>query len=160
MPAGSFPVEAGHILMFARAIGDEDPEYHAALRDVNAGAVAPPTFTMASAHHDPDYPLRPRPGSPWLGSGQGPGVASAGGGGLHAEQHFEYHRPLRPGDTLTARVLAGRNWEKSGRAGLLRFSETVTEFRDEQGELVVTSRTVGVVPEAPVAARNTDSEEH
>ncbi|MEV4531036.1 hypothetical protein, partial [Streptosporangium sp. NPDC049304] len=30
-------------------------------------------------------------------------VSSGGGGGLHAEQEFEYFRPLRIGETLTAR---------------------------------------------------------
>ncbi|WP_405720385.1 MaoC family dehydratase N-terminal domain-containing protein [Streptomyces sp. NBC_01537] len=134
MAATRFPVEAGHIMMFARAIGDEEDT-----------TVAPPTFTMASAHYDPDSPLRPLPGQEWLGSGRGPGVAVEGSGGLHAEQHFEYHRPLRAGDTLTVSTRPGRSWDKAGRAGLLRFSEQITEYRDEAGELVVTARTVGVV---------------
>lgn len=151
MAVGRFPVEAGHVLMFARAIGDLDGAYHAALQDPGSAAVVPPTFTMAGAHHDPDYPLRPGPGLPWPGSGRGPGIAVEGGGGLHAEQHFEYHRPLRVGDTLTVRTRPGRSWEKAGRAGLLRFSEEITDYLDERGDLVVTARTVGVVPEAPAA---------
>ncbi len=90
-----FPVEAGHILMFARAIGDENPTY------LGESALAPPTFTMASAHHDPDYLLRPKQGEEWFGSGAGAGVMPEGGGGLHAEQHFEYHRPVRAGRPCT-----------------------------------------------------------
>ena len=147
--ASRFPVEAGHVMMFARAIGDEDPEYHAALFRNGSGAVAPPTFTVVCAHYDPAYPLRPRPGEPWPGSGREPGVAMAGGGGLHAEQHFEYHRPLRVGDALTVTVRPGREWEKAGRSGLLCFTEQITEFRDERGELVVTARAVGVVQRSP-----------
>src|SRR5438067_4842678 len=118
-----FPVEAGHILLFARAIGDPNPIYadadYAAGTEVG-GVIAPPTFTMASAQFDDAYPLRPRMGEPWFGSGREPtgrkpavstdGGSSGGGTGLHAEQHFEYHRPLRPGDVLTHETRQGDRW--------------------------------------------------
>lgn len=145
MAVTKFPVEAGHLLVFARAIGDHDPAYHAALADPDARPVAPPTFTMAAAHHDDTYLLRPKPGEEWLGSGAGPGFAPEGSGGLHAEQHFEYHRPLRAGDMPTGSTRPGRTWEKTGRAGVLCFTEQITEYRDADGELVVTARSVGVV---------------
>ena len=154
MVASRFPVEAGHIVMFARAIGDANPVYD----EESAGStelgevIAPPTFTMASAQFDPDYALRPKVGQPWLGSGREPtGIpASDGGGGtgLHAEQHFTYHRPVRPGDVLTAASREGERWEKQGkRGGVLRFSETIVDYRDQEGRLVVTSRMVGVQTE-------------
>jgi hypothetical protein len=140
-----FPVEAGHILQFARAIGDVNPAYHGAMTGSLDGTVAPPTFVQASAHYDPDYPLRPRPGEPWFGSGRDDGFAPPGGGGLHAEQHFDYHQPLRAGMVLTVSKRDGDTWEKEGRrGGKLMFAETITEYRDEQGQLVVTARTVGV----------------
>ena len=71
-----------------------------------------------------DYPLRPRPGRPWFGSGRhDSGVAASSttdaGSSLHAEQHFEYHRPLRAGDVLHAISEPGRSWEKTGRSGRL-----------------------------------------
>jgi hypothetical protein len=161
-----FPVEAGHILMFARAVGDPNPVYsdaeYAAGTEVG-GIVAPPTFAQASAQFDPDYVLRPKIGEPWFGSGReatgikrepSPGGAAGGGGGmgrgLHAEQHFEYHRHLRPGDVLSATTRPGDRWEREGRSGTLRFSETITEYRDQDGELVITARGVGVVTERPV----------
>ena len=100
MAARCFPVEAGHVLTFARALGADDPA--SGLPAV--GDAAPPTFAIASAQFDPDYPLRPRPGAPWHGSGGDPGLVTEGAGGLHAEQHFTYHRPVRVGD-----VLAGAN---------------------------------------------------
>jgi hypothetical protein len=159
-----FPIEAGHILLFARSIGDANPIYADA--DYAAGTevgsiIAPPTFVQASAQFDPDYPLRPKIGQPWLGSGREPtgakrgsgggGGGGGGGTGLHAEQHFEYHRPLRPGDVLHAETVQGTSWEKQGRrAGKLVFNEMITEYRDEQGELVVTARTVGVRTEKVV----------
>jgi acyl-CoA thioesterase FadM len=72
---------------------------------------------------------------------------------LHAEQHYTYHRPLRVGDVLTATTRPGERWEKAGRrAGKLMFAETITEFRDEHGELVVTARGVGVRTERAVEA--------
>ena len=69
-------------------------------------------------------------------------------GGLHAEQHFTYHRHLKPGDVLSAETKPGESWEKeSKRAGVLKFNESITEYRDQDGELVVTARSVGVVTE-------------
>ena len=160
MAARNFPVEASHILMFARSIGDENVVYtdaEAAKQTEAGGIIAPPTFVQASAQFDPDYFLRPKVGQPWFGSGKNPtGIARApggggGGGGLHAEQHYEYHRPLRAGDVLTAQTFPGKTWEKEGkRSGKLVFSESVTEYRDQKGELVVTARGVGVRTERPV----------
>lgn len=161
MAVDKFPVEASHILMFARSVGDEnriysDEDY---ARGTEPGTIiAPPTFAQASAQFDPDYFLRPKVGKPWFGSGKEAtgvqkkeGSGGGGGGGLHAEQHFEYHRHLRPGDMLTATEKPGKMWEKQGkRSGKLIFSETITEYRDQNGELVITARGVGVQTERPV----------
>jgi hypothetical protein len=158
MAVDRFPVEASHILMFARAIGDPNPIYadadHAASTEVGT-VIAPPTFVQASAQFDPDYFLRPKPGQRWFGSGGQPtGIvrersegegSGAAAGGLHAEQHYVYHRHPRPGDVLTATTRPGRTWTKEGkRGGRLHFSESVTEYRDQHGELVVTATGVGV----------------
>lgn len=163
MTVERFPIEASHIMMFARALGDPNRVYYdadyAASTDVG-GIIAPPTFSQASAQFDPDYRLRPRIGEPWMGSGAEPtGIVSDGqgtarsGGGLHAEQHFEYHRHLRPGDVLTATTQPGATWEKaSSRAGTLVFSESITEYRDQHGELVITARGVGVKTERVVGS--------
>ncbi len=161
MAASRFPVQEGHILMFARSVGDENPVYsdEAYAKTTEAGGIiAPPTFVQSSAQFDPDYFLRPKAGKPWFGSGKNPtgvtrteGGGGGGGGGLHAEQHYEYHRPLRAGDVLTAKTFPGKTWEKEGRrSGKLVFSESVTEYRDEKGELVITARGVGVRTERPV----------
>ncbi len=152
MVARRFPVEAGHIMLFARAIGDPNPVYYeeSAHQTDLGGVIAPPTFVMAAAQFDPDYPLRPKVGQPWLGSGREPtGLPPSegeGGTGLHAEQHFTYHRPIRPGDVLSAETREGERWEKQGRrGGVLQFSETIVEYRDQEGRLVVTARSVGVL---------------
>lgn len=156
-----FPVEAGHIMMFARSVGDAnriyyDQEYASTTEPGNV--IAPPTFAQSSAQFDPDYYLRPKIGEPWFGSGKTPTgreptkKSSGGeGSGLHAEQHFEYHRHLKPGDKLTVTIKPGKKWTKeSRRAGTLKFSETVSEYRDQNGELVVTATSVGVMTERPV----------
>ncbi|MBC8241904.1 MAG: MaoC family dehydratase N-terminal domain-containing protein [Alphaproteobacteria bacterium] len=144
-----FPVEATHIMMFRRSIGD----YSVADTGVE-DAAAPPTFPQSVAQFDPDYFLRIKPGEDWFGSGKDPsGVQgqAASSGGLHAEQHFEFERPIRPGDVLYATLKGGKTWEKeSKRAGKLLFSERITEYRDENGELVCTARGVGVKTERPV----------
>jgi acyl dehydratase len=157
-----FPVEAGHIMCFARAVGDPNPIYLDRER-----AIAPPTFAQASAQYDPDYPLRPRIGEPWFGSGVTPSggrrrdskpdtQAGEGGTSLHAEQHFTYYRPIKAGDVLTVETREGRVWEKEGRrAGTLRFRELITEYRDQGGELVVLARMVGVRTERAVGAEET-----
>lgn len=155
MAVKRFPVEASHILMFARAVSDPNPIYsdeeYAASTEVGK-IIAPPTFVQASAQFDPDYPLRPKPGEDWFGSGREPtGRKSGGGGGgptgLHAEQEYTYHRHPSPGDVLTAESKPGKEWEKEGRrGGTLKFRESITEYRDQNGELVVTARSVGVMP--------------
>ncbi|MFF0499926.1 MaoC family dehydratase N-terminal domain-containing protein [Nocardia aobensis] len=141
MTVDRFPVEAGHVLMFRRAVGYPDAEAGA---DTAGQQIAPPTFVQASSQFEPGHRLRPGV-EPWWGSAREAGTMPGGGGALHAEQHYTYHRPVRVGDVLSSSVRAGDTWEKTGRSGTLRFTETLTEFRDEQGDLVVTARSVSVL---------------
>jgi hypothetical protein len=145
----TFPVEATHIMMFRRSIGDYSvPD--TGLED----AAAPPSFPRAVAQFDPDYFLRLKPGEDWFGSGKNPsGVDGkpSSPGGLHAEQHFEFERPVRPGDVLYVMQKEGKSWEKeSKRAGKLKFQERIAEYRDADGKLVCTGRAVSVTTERPV----------
>ena len=151
------PIEASHIMMFARSIGDTNPIYYDqayAEKEDTEGIIAPPTFARAVSQFDPNYELRPKANEKWFGSGKTPtGIQNRAktSGGLHAEQHFEYHKNLKPGDQLTVRSRAGETWEKdSKRAGRLKFSETIQEFWDQDGELVITMRSVVVHTEKPV----------
>jgi acyl dehydratase len=147
----TFPIEPGHVMLFARSIADSNPIYNDS--DYAAGTelgrvIAPPTFTEALQQFIPDYPFRPAFGRPWLGSATKPsGVGESDGGGtvFHAEQHFTYHDVVYAGDVLTAMLREGETWEKSGRrGGRLAFRERITEFRNQAGSLVVTSRLVSV----------------
>ena len=165
MAIDKFLIEASHIMMFARSIGDDNPVCHDEEYKSESGCegiIAPPTFAQSSAQFDPDYFLRPKTGGQgWFGSGKEPtglkpsssggGGGGGAGGGLHAEQHFEYHLPLKAGDILSATTKPGNTWEKeSKRAGKLKFSESVTEYRNQDGDLVITATGVGVQTERPV----------
>ena len=166
MAIDKFLVEASHIMMFARSVGDANPIYHDeeyAKKTDLGGIIAPPTFAQSSAQFDPDYFLRPKIGGEgWFGSGKEatgskPSKESGGGSGggaamgLHAEQHFEYHLPVKAGDVLSATTKPGNSWQKeSKRAGKLKFSESVTEYRNQDGELVITATGVGVQTERAV----------
>ena len=177
MAVDKFSIEASHIMMFARSIGDDNQIYYDKEYAENAepGAIiAPPTFVQASAQFDPTYGLRPpTDGIGWMGSGSNPSSSirreapksdesksgdeegkkrqGGGGGGLHAEQRYVYHRHPKVGDVLTASTRPGESWERVGRrSGKLVFRESVTEYRDQNGELVVTATSVGVSTERPV----------
>jgi hypothetical protein len=150
-----FPVDRSAVMLFARSLGDIRPEYS----DPNdpatkalGGIVTPPTFVQSSAHWQPDYALdltRPRKGPAPERRGEGGGGGL--GRGLHAEQHYEYHHPIHAGDTLTVTTRPGERWEKQGRrGGTLKFSETITEYRNQDGVLCVTARSVGVQTERAV----------
>ncbi|MEM8768380.1 MAG: MaoC family dehydratase N-terminal domain-containing protein, partial [Pseudomonadota bacterium] len=111
MAIDKFAIEASHIMMFARSVGDDNQIYYDEdyAKGTEPGSIiAPPTFAQSSAQFDPDYFLRPKVGGEgWFGSGKeatgvkkeagSGGGGGGGGGGLHAEQHFEYHRHLKPG---------------------------------------------------------------
>ena len=140
MNVDRFPVEAGHVLAFRRACGDPAAEAGA---DTAGQAIAPPTFVQSGAQFEVGHRLRPGT-EPWWGSASGHGRMPEGGGGLHAEQSYVYHRPVRVGDVLSAAERPGERWEKAGRSGTLRFAEILTEYRDADGDLVVTARAVSV----------------
>jgi hypothetical protein len=151
-----FPVDRSAIMLFARSLGDIRPEFSDPTDPATkalGGMVTPPTFVQSSAHWQPDYPLditRPRKGPPAAPRGEGGGGGGLGRG-LHAEQHYEYHHPIHPGDTLTVTSRPGERWEKQGRrGGKLLFSESVTEYRNQDGVLCVTARSIGVQTERAV----------
>jgi acyl dehydratase len=136
-----FPIEAGHIMIFARAIGDPNPIYadpaYARCTPLG-GIIAPPTFLEAGIHFDSDFPFRPRFGQPWLGSAAEPTGLPAdkleAGTDMHAETHFEYHRVMRPGMVLHVKARRGRTWETQGRrAGRLRFGDSISSITRRTG---------------------------
>jgi len=138
-----FPIEYGNVLAFRRAIGQPDGDALTAPLDALA---APPTYVTAAHHFDPESRLRPREGARWVTapSRDEEQQPTSNSRILHAEQHYEYHRPVRSGQVLTVSTREGETWTKEGRRGLMTFLEILTEYRDQDGELLVTGRAVRV----------------
>ncbi len=58
---------------------------------------------------------------------------------------IEYHKPVYPGDWLTATRTLSAIYEKKGRSGPLIFYEVIMEIRDDDGELVITEKTTRIL---------------
>lgn len=143
MGAYAFDIEAGHVLAFARAVGDEQ-----LAQDVPVpGTPVPVTFPAAAVQFDPTHMRGLRPSGALAAAS-----STAGGSVLHAEQEFEYFAPLHVGDSLTVTEYDGASWRKqSRRAGALTFREIVRDYHDAAGALVLRSRMVLVDTEVAVS---------
>lgn len=62
-------------------------------------------------------------------------------GGLH----IEYHKPIFPGDWLTATRTLTDIYEKTGRSGPLIFYVVVMDIVNDNGEQVVTEKTTRIL---------------
>jgi hypothetical protein len=127
-PGIEWAVERGKIWEFARACLNQSDAYR------KQDAVAPPTFPRTLAFWAPAR-----------------GGERRGRGGmdlrrvLHGEQEFEYVRPVRAGDVVTATSEVKDTYEKEGRrGGTMRFVVTETQFRDQTGEIVAYSRSTTI----------------
>ena len=110
-PPGRAEARAEEIIAFAKAIGDEQPEYldeAAARRSGFKGLVAPPTFPLRFLFDalDPD-----------LFFDLGLNLA----GIVHAEQEFIYQRPIFAGEKFIVTGKVHDIYEKEGKSGLLDF---------------------------------------
>jgi acyl dehydratase len=122
-------VELGKIREFARAIKDDNPLYfdeEHAKRE--AGGVMPPlTFTMTQAFWD----------EPGNRIDLGLDMRRV----LHGSQEFEYVRPVHVGDRLTAQGRISKVYKKPGkRGGEMTFVELETEYKNQNGETALYSR--------------------
>jgi hydroxyacyl-ACP dehydratase HTD2-like protein with hotdog domain len=57
----------------------------------------------------------------------------------------EYHRPIRPGDVLTATRTLSNIYERQGSSGTLVFVEVQMRVTDAKGELVLTEKTTRIM---------------
>jgi acyl dehydratase len=125
-------VEKGAIRRFAEALGDYNPIYYDEEYARASGyptVVAPPTFP-ASFHSAAD-----------LRELLGVGIKSL----LHAEQGFEYERPILAGDRIYVSTKVADVLEKPGPAGRMDVAVIEDEGRDEEGNLVFRARRTLVV---------------
>jgi acyl dehydratase len=125
-------VERGAIRRFAEALGDFNPVYYDEEYARACGyptIVAPPTFP-ASFHSAAD-----------LRELLGVGIKSL----LHAEQGFEYERPILAGDRIYVSTKVADVQERTGPAGKMDVAVIEDEGRDEEGNLVFKARRTLVV---------------
>lgn len=125
-----FPIEAGKIAEFARAMKDPAAIYVDAQAASDAGfdaVPAPLTYSTASAHYAggdaTDLPLR-----------MGLDLSRT----VNGEQKWIFHRPMVAGQVLTGISRIAQVDRKQGRNGEMLRILTETQFTDESGNPVVT----------------------
>jgi hypothetical protein len=114
----AFEVDRERVVQFADAIGDPDPRYRA------EEPIAPPTFsTVMQIATGGQVVLDEELGLDYTRV-------------VHGEQEYVIERPLRAGDSLTARPRIADIYAK----GPNEFLVYEIEIRDSGGDLVVTGR--------------------
>ena len=123
LSTGSATVDAEHVVGFAAALGDTNPEYK---------TVAPPTYPIA-----------------FMTQAMSGGMNTFLELGLnfmtlvHGEQEFEFVRPVKVGETLELTGRIADIYEKTNSAGAtLDFVVMETEGKDSAGKPVFYSRNV------------------
>lgn len=128
-PATSRVIEAGAIRRFVEALGDSnplytDPEY--ARRTRWGGIIAPPTFlcTIPAPLTLPD-----------LGFGRL---------NLNGGNSYDWYRPVRPGDTITAQSSLVEVRGVQASSGELLIVVRSIRYTDQDGRLVAEGRSTGI----------------
>lgn len=125
-------VEKGAIRKFAEAVGDYNPIYYDEEYARASGyptIVAPPTFP-ASFHSAAD-----------LRELLGVSIKSL----LHAEQSFEYERPIFAGDRIFVATRVSDVMERTGPGGKMDVAVIEDEGRDEEGNVVFRAKRTLVI---------------
>jgi acyl dehydratase len=124
--AATLLVERGHVARFAEAIGDPNPLFHdqqAASGSRYGGLIAPPTFLRAVETRTPSPPE--------LAS-----LTSVLDGG----SEWEYHEPVRVGDTITAVTRITSVRERVISVGPAVFLAGETLYSNQSGRAVARQR--------------------
>ena len=127
---GVWPIERGAIEKFANAIGDSSVLYTdevAARQTAAGGVIAPPTFLRLLSHGTQNATYK-MPYREVLDGGS----------------EYEYHAPIRVGDTITSTVTLVDIFEKPGRLGLMLFRVSEYRYVNQYGQLVATQRTTSI----------------
>ena len=130
----TFPVEAGKVREFAKAVLDDDnPMYwdaaYARAKGFRA-PIVPPTFVQASSFWRPVDPSAPQRDMRLV---------------LHGEQEFEYLHPIYVGDVLTVTTAKVNEFEKTGRrGGTMTFTIYETTYTNQDGQACVKARSTTI----------------
>lgn len=134
-------VERGKVREFVTAVRDENPVY----RDADVAAEqgldevpAPPTFTQVARH--PRYQPADFDDDGIQGFDLGFDEART----VHGEQEYEFERPALVGETLTGTTTLTDVSQREGSDGTMTFAVLTTEYRNDDGELLVTERKTAI----------------
>ncbi len=136
----TYEVEKGAITRFAEAVGDPNPIYwdeEYAKKSKYGSIIAPPGFF--------GWPVR-RPRSAdapdvIAGARGGPNLAAAGYPRvLDGGTEYDFVKPIRAGDTLTAASMIKDIVEREGRTGKMAFLIRETTYTNQDGEVVARAR--------------------
>jgi acyl-coenzyme A thioesterase PaaI-like protein len=125
-------VEQGPVRAFAAAVKDDPDRY------TGEGASTPPTWAFSMAYWG-SMGRQAQAGLP-IDRLRGPGRMI-----LHGEEAFEFHRPPRVGETLTGTGRISDVYEKDTSSATMEFYVREMDWRDAQGEPVVTERFTMIV---------------
>jgi hypothetical protein len=144
-------VERGPVTKFAESVTESSPIYRRSDAAKDAGFAdipAPPTYFFSSAAYWGAFPeAQPADAmTPESGRGANPTMEiigqlmAKGGMVLHGEQAFTYHRQAVVGETLHGEGKVVDLYEKPTGERVMTFLVTENEYRDDAGELVLTTR--------------------
>jgi acyl dehydratase len=148
LPTGkaTITLERGPITQFAASVTDTNPIY----RNKDAAKAAgfddipvPPTYFFSGATFWGAFPeAQPADATPdrnptmeIIGK-----LMSKGGIVLHGEEEFTYHKPVVVGDTITSEGKVVDLYEKPAGDKTMTFLVTENEYRNQDGDLVLTAR--------------------
>jgi hydroxyacyl-ACP dehydratase HTD2-like protein with hotdog domain len=139
-------LERGPVTQFATAVTESSPIYRRADAADHAGfsgIPVPPTYFFSAAAlfgaFPEDQPADAVPAtSPMMeiiGS-----LMAKGGMVLHGEQEFVYHQPIVVGDVVHSEGKVADLYTKESGGRTMTFLVTEDEYRNRDGELVLTAR--------------------
>ncbi|MEY2463272.1 MAG: hypothetical protein QOH64_1410 [Acidimicrobiaceae bacterium] len=139
-------LERGPVTQFATAVTESSPIYRRADAADDAGfsgIPVPPTYFFSAAAlfgaFPEDQPADAAPAtSPMMeiiGS-----LMAKGGMVLHGEQEFVYHQPIVVGDVVHSEGKVADLYTKESGGRTMTFLVTEDEYRNRDGELVLTAR--------------------
>jgi hypothetical protein len=136
-------IEHAPVMLFARAVHDDNPVYASEQAAAAAGFArvpAPPTFTFVMAHSGsfPDLQVAAEPAP--VSAEQ----FTSGGLYLHGEQHFTFHRTVCVGDVLESRMRLSEPVARNARRGPMEVTWYQTRWSDLDGTPVVDEQIVSL----------------
>jgi len=148
LPTGkaTITIERGPITQFATSVTDTNPIYRnrdAATAAGFADIPVPPTYFFSGATFWGAFPeAQPADANPErnptmeiIGK-----LMSKGGIVLHGEEEFTYHKPVVVGDTIKSEGKVVDLYEKPAGDKTMTFLVTENEYRNQDGDLVLTAR--------------------